>query len=278
MSWSWMEYHQASCENVKDVISSALVLALFDIRKRHRVTADASRPTLGAALLQEQGAEWQPVAYASRKMTEAETRYGQIENEALSITWACEMFDFYLVGRAFEVETDHKPLVPLLGGKDLSDLPLRIQRFRMQLMRYSYTILHTAGTQMFLAELLSRPASPRDSVKVRRVESHAMAVVLAEGDALLEEVREAAAGDEDYRKVLRAVESGWPGDASGEVRKLKAMRDNLSVVDGLVLMNARLYVPKGLMRRVLERLHTGHQGVVRTIRRARDSVWWPSVR
>ena len=100
---------------------------------------------------------------------------------------------------------------------------------------------------------MSRLASPRGSVKVRRVESHAMAVVLAEGDALLEEVREAAAGDEDYRKVLRAVESGWPGDASGEVRKLKAMRDNLSVVDGLVLMNARLYVPKGLMRRVLER-------------------------
>ena len=39
------------------------------------------------------------------------------------------------------------------------------------------------------------------------------------------------------------------------MRKVKAMRDSLSVVDGLVLINARLYVPKGLRRRVLERLH-----------------------
>ena len=55
------------------------------------------------------------MAYASRKMTEAKTRYGQIEKEALAITLACEKFDFYLVGRAFEVETDHKLLVPLLA-------------------------------------------------------------------------------------------------------------------------------------------------------------------
>ena len=178
------------------------MLVLFDIWKRQRVTADTSRHTLGAALLQEQGAEWQPVAYASRKVTEAETRSAQIGKEALAITWACKKFDFYLVSRAFEVETDHKPLVPLLGCKDLSDLPLRIQRFRMQLMRYSYTIFHTSGTQMFLSDPLSRPASPRDAVKVGRVERHAVPVVLAEDDALLEEVREAAAGDEDYREVL----------------------------------------------------------------------------
>ena len=278
VSWSWTEYHQAGYEKEKEVISSAPVLTLFDIGKRHRVTTDASRNTLGATLLQEQGAEWQPVAYASKKMTEAETRYGHIEKEAWAMTWACEKFDFYLVGRAFEGETDHKPLVPLLGGKELSDLPLIIQRFRTRLMRYSYTIFHTAGTQMFLADLLSRPASPRDSVQVTRVERQAMAVVLAEDDALLEEMREATAGDEDYRKVLQAVESGWPGDDSGEVRKVRAMGDSLSIVDGLVLMNVRLYIPKELRRKVLEKLYTGHQGVVHTTRRAIDTVWWLSVR
>ena len=62
-------------------------------------------------------------------MTGAETRYAMIE-DALGITWACEKFDFFLVGRKFEVETDHKPLIALLGEKDLSQLPVRVQRFK----------------------------------------------------------------------------------------------------------------------------------------------------
>lgn len=60
--WLWKEYHQASYEKVREVISSAPVLALFDIRKWRRLTAKASRHTIDAVLLQEQGHEWQPVA------------------------------------------------------------------------------------------------------------------------------------------------------------------------------------------------------------------------
>ena len=75
-----------------------------------------------------------------------------------------------------------------------------------------------------------------------------MAVVLAED----EEVRGAAAGDEDYHEVLQAVESRWPGDASNEMRKVKPMRDSLSVLDGLALMNVRLYIPKGMRKTALK--------------------------
>ena len=78
------------------------------------MSADASKLALGAVLLQEIGEElWQPVEYASRKMTDTETRYAMVEKEALAITWACEKFDYYLIGRKFEVETDHKPLVAI---------------------------------------------------------------------------------------------------------------------------------------------------------------------
>ena len=82
-----------------------------------------------------------------------------IELEALGITWACEKFDFYLVGRTFEVETDHRPLVSLLGEKDLSQLPIRVQRFKMRLMRYDFSIFHSPGSCMFIADYLSRPSA-----------------------------------------------------------------------------------------------------------------------
>ena len=47
-------------------------------------------------------------------MTCTESRYRQIEKEALAATWACEKFATYIQGKTVTLETDHKPLVPLL--------------------------------------------------------------------------------------------------------------------------------------------------------------------
>ena len=54
------------------------------------------------------------------------------------------------------METDHKPLVPLLGSKSLDELPLRIQRLRMRLMAFCYSISHVAGNNLATADVLSR--------------------------------------------------------------------------------------------------------------------------
>lgn len=61
-----------------------------------------------------------------------------------------------LVGMHFKVETDHKPLVSLLGNKDLEELPPRIQRFKMRLMRFTFAIYHTPGKNLTIADTLSR--------------------------------------------------------------------------------------------------------------------------
>ena len=81
--------------------------------------------------------QWRPVAYASRAMTPTEQRYAQVEKEALAIIWGCERFLQYLLGLPFEIETNHKPLVSLLGVKPIDELLLRIQRFRMRMMKYT---------------------------------------------------------------------------------------------------------------------------------------------
>ena len=41
-------------------------------------------------------------------------KYAQIEKEALAVTWACERSSNYVLGKSITIETDHKPLVPLL--------------------------------------------------------------------------------------------------------------------------------------------------------------------
>ena len=45
----------------------------------------------------------------------------------------------------------------------------------------------------------------------------------------------------------------------------------------LVLYNARIVVPKEARREILVKLHASHQGVERTKRRARQTVFWPSM-
>ena len=78
---------------------------------------------IGTVLMQQQQGTWRPVAFASRTLNEAETRYTQIEKEALALTWALEKFAEYVLGKCVILETDHKPLVPILGRKSLDMLP-----------------------------------------------------------------------------------------------------------------------------------------------------------
>ena len=50
-------------------------------------------------------------------MSDTEKQYARIEKEALATVWACDKFARYIVGLKFHIETDHKPLVLLLGSQ-----------------------------------------------------------------------------------------------------------------------------------------------------------------
>ena len=55
----------------------------------------------------------------------------------------------------FKVETDHKPLIPLLSTKSIDELPVYIQHFRMRLMRFDFAITHVPSKLMYTADSLS---------------------------------------------------------------------------------------------------------------------------
>ena len=114
-------------------------------------------------LQQKQKQEWRPAAYASRSMSETATRYAQIEKEALAITWACEKFSTYILGKHISIDTDHKPLVTLLGSKHLVNLPPRVLRICLRLMWFSYSIQHVPGKLLYTADTLSRAPSREES-------------------------------------------------------------------------------------------------------------------
>ena len=145
-------------KNMTKMLTTVPVLAHYDVQKPTIVAADASQYGLCVVLLQmQEGGECRPVCYATRSLTETEKRYAVIEKEALAATWACEQFSDYILGLNFILETDHKPLVSLLRQKDLSNMPVRIQRFKMRLMRLSYTVTYVPWVKplMHFPELLN---------------------------------------------------------------------------------------------------------------------------
>ena len=94
----------------------------------------------------------------------------------------------------------------------------------------------------------------------------------ARGDATLRELQAAALDDVEYQDLIKAIVQGNklpPG--------YKACEASLTTEDNIALLGQRLVVPKSMRKDVLKRLHASHQGIDRTIRRARQTVYWPGI-
>ena len=260
------------------------MLAFYTPDAPTKLSADASSHGLGAVLLQKTGGEWKPVAYASRSMSDTEKRYAQIEKEALATVWACDKFASYIVGLKFHIETDHKPLVPLLGSKHLDALPPRILRFRLRLARFDYTIQHVPGKLLCTADALSRAPGPITKAD-QQLEEEAERIMevsvrhLPAGQERLCQYAVAQAADPVCSAVMKHCLDGWPERHAIEpaLKPYWKVQGELSVHNNLLLFQKRIVVPGSLQQETLEKLHHGHQGIQRCRLRARISVWWPGI-
>jgi transposase InsO family protein len=152
----WDEACQASMAELKRLLVQAPALRPPDFSKPFRVRSDASYHGLGATLLQgdpDNGEDWYVVAYASRSLTKAEKNYSATDLECRGVLFAISQFRPYIYGRKFQMETDHKALIWLLGTKHSNG---RLQRSVMELQTYDYEIVHKAGITMQDADCLSR--------------------------------------------------------------------------------------------------------------------------
>ena len=284
-AWQWTDAQQAAFDRLKQLASSAPCLALFDPSQPCKVSADASSYGLGAVLLQPRGSNWVPVAYASRSLTTAETRYAQIEKECLASVWACEHFHHFLYGGPqFTVETDHKPLVPLINSADLDRTPLRCQRLLLRLMKYNVVAVHVPGKFLTVADTLSRaPLPSMQSSSALQDDVTAFVSAITHNPSCHvdnQRLRSATLLDPIASRLSDFILDGWPSKSNSvpaDLRPYFPFRAQLSVANDLIYCGNRIFVPESCRSEVLSTLHEGHQGITKCRARARDSVWWPSV-
>lgn len=148
----WDQECQNSFEILKNSLKIPPVLHYPNFFENNTfiVQTDASGYAIGAVLANSDGG---PIAYASRTLNKAETRYPTIEKELLSIVWAVKHYRPYLYGRTFKILTDHKPLVYLFNMKDPAS---RLLKFRLTLEEYDFVIEYVKGSDNAAADALSR--------------------------------------------------------------------------------------------------------------------------
>jgi len=149
-------------------------------------------------------------------------------------------------------------------------------------MRFSFTISHVPGRDLNTADTLSRaPVSEMDErEEVFRHEVNYVNAIVANLPATEEQlqvIREQQDKDPVCCKLKTYCQQGSI-DWKGPLKPYFPVRMELAIAEGLLLRGNRLFIPLSLQSDILEKLHSGHQGMTKCRQRAKDSVWWPGIR
>ena len=272
VKWEWSSKCEEAFMKLKKKITETPVLAYFDPDKELSLQVDSSKDGLGAVLMQ----EGRPLEYASRTLSSNEKNWAQIEKEALAVLYGLERFDQYTYGRKVIVYNDHKPLASILK-KPLSEAPVRLQVMMMKLNRYDVEFNFLAGTNLYLADTLSRACciEENDSLGI-----HLVNALEKFPSSCLHDVEMATLTDETMQDLLRVIRNGWPVRKTEVKETLKPyfdFRDTLSHQEGIILKGSRLLIPETLRSTMRNRLHAAHLGYDSMMRRARDAIFWPGM-
>ena len=287
----------------------------FDIARNTCLQTDWSKDGIGYLLLQQYcncksvkaplccKDGWKLVFAGSRFTRGAERNYAPTEGEALAVAWSLEHARMFVLGcEHLLISTDHKPLIGILGNRELSSISnSRILGLKQRTLPYQFTTRHNPGKWHRGPDAMSR--NPVPSVAAFDEVPHILDIIredAPEGDSTAEvacliaafaavkdlsnvsmsDILRAGSSDEEYKSLLEVIAVGFPSTrntTSPLLRDYWSVRDRLSVHKESVLMNDRVVVPKALRHQVTNGLHAAHQGVSSMLSRARQSVYWPGM-
>jgi hypothetical protein len=106
MSFEWMPACEASFQELKKRLMTALVLVMPDMETPFSIYCDASGQGLGCVLMQ----DGRVVAYASRQLRKHQLNYPTHDLELAAMVDALKIWRHYLMGKRCELYMDHKSL------------------------------------------------------------------------------------------------------------------------------------------------------------------------
>ncbi|XP_039519644.1 uncharacterized protein K02A2.6-like [Pimephales promelas] len=278
-SWKWTQQCETTFQEAKKALVKSGVLTHFNPKLPLKLACDASPYGVGAVIshIMPSGEE-RPIAFASGTLNKAESKYAQIEREALGIIFGVRKFHQYLYGRQFTLLTDHRPLTTILGPH--TGIPSlaasRMQRWALLLSAHTYEIRYRKAEQHGNADGLSRLPLPVTCPESKQKDNFYFEQVTV-APVTSTQVRRSTRNDPILSAVMEMVKDGHVPKDTINLKPYLSRKNELSFHSGCLLWGQRVIIPPSLRKPVLQQLHVGHCGIVRMKEIARSYFWWPGL-
>ena len=94
------------------------------------------------------------------------------------------------------------------------------------------------------------------------------------------QIQQASAQDDHLQHLKSFIIAGWPSTKDKlhrDVRPYWSYRDNLAVIDGVIMKGRQIVIPTVLKQQVLDQLHTNHMGIEKTKLLMCESIYWANI-
>jgi len=234
---------------------STPVLALPDFTKSFVIECDASGTGIGVVLIQ----EGRPLAFTSQQLSGKNLGQSTYEKETMAILHAVDTWRPYLLGRRFQIRTDHHSLKYFLEQRLSSP---QQNKWLAKMLGYDYEIIYKKGKDNKVADALSRQFEE---------ESTLLAISLPIPE-WIEEARQEWFSHPGLSQLISQLQ-----DDPNSIQGYSWQDDILRYRDRVVISPTST-----LKSRILAELHSspiaGHSGFQKTYARTRRSFFWTGMK
>lgn len=220
-----------------------------------RLVSDASNFAVGAVLEQFSDSNcWEPLAFFSKKLSPAQTKYSAYDRELTAIYEAVKYFRSLVEGRDFSIITDHKPLTEAFNKSSDSAGPRRINQLSF-ISQFSTKILHVPGSENTVADSLSRIESIRLPTEIS-----------------LGELAEQQRSDDELKQLLSNP------NKSIALKKIIWGSDHHEIYCEISGESIRPFIPRSLTETVFKIFHEpAHPGAKASVRLIKQRYVWANM-
>ena len=253
-SFIWTTQCQQAFDLAKQTLSNSVLLAHPQPNASTCITTDASNFAVGAVLEQLIDGQWKPISFFSKKLNSAELNYSAFDRELLAAYLAIRHFQYFVEGRPFHINTDHKPLTFALQSNSERRSP-RQARHLAFISEFTSDIRHIKGDDNPAADALSRNV-----------------YTLTQAAVELEAIAAAQICDQETQHLSST-------NTALQLEKLPIPNSSQTILCDTSQGIPRPIVPSGMRREIFDKLHSlSHPGIKASRQLVSQRYVWPNMK